>query len=229
MPKPPIVVPPDKDWSGTVELGLNGRTGNSDRLDWRFLTEANRKTKTDRLKLYFKSFFAEEDGNQTEEKYLAGGAYELDVSPRDYAFLRLDAEHDKPRNIDLRSTVTAGLGHFFIKKSDHELKGRAGIGYQYESIDAGDDHQDVILDLGYDYRLDIRSYFRLKHDLTVFAPFNRIDAYRAVINTAGEVPIFPGEAWKLTLGMRNEYDNMPPDDVQEFDTWFYLTLGYSWD
>jgi hypothetical protein len=88
---------------------------------------------------------------------------------------------------------------------------------------------DAVMDLGYDYQIDIREYFRLIHDTTFFSPLDEPDDYRLIVNTAGEMPLGKDSPWRITLGMRNEYDNAPPPDVDHFDTWYYLTLGYAWD
>ena len=52
--------------------------------------------------------------------------------------------------------------------------------------------------------------------------------YRVVARTGAEVPIGNKEAWKLRMGVTNEYDNDPQPGVDHLDTKYTLNLVYDW-
>lgn len=223
----PVPPPPGPAWTARVEFGLTGSTGNTERNAFRGRAEANRKTDRDRLLLFLEGNYAEQSGERSQNEVFGGAKYEIDLDQKWFAFARQDLEYDEFENLDLRSTTTAGLGRFFIRKEDHELKARGGVGYQYEMFDDGTREDDVILELGYDYRVDLHKYFRFTHSLTYFPALeDPLHDYRVRAETAGEVPLGSVQNWKLRAGMRNDYDGNPQPGVENLDTTYFLNLVY---
>jgi putative salt-induced outer membrane protein YdiY len=217
-------------WSGRFELGLSGDTGNNERMAFRGAAEARREVENERLTIYGSGNYARENGERTENEILGGARLERDISDRWFAYGRGELEFDEFENLDLRSVVGAGVGYFFIREDDHELRGRAGVGYMHESFDNGVSTDQGIVDLGYDYRIDLNDWLRFTHSLTYLPTFDEPTSdYRLVAETAGEVPLSKDKAWKLRAGMRNEYDAMPTPGVERLDTSYFLNLVYDWD
>jgi len=217
------------EWSGRIELGFDGQTGNTESRNFSGAAEALRETADDRLSLFIEGRYEEDSGDKTTNEVIGGSRLEVDVTERLFTFGEVTAEFDEFENLDLRVIATAGLGYFFIQEDRQELKGRAGLGFQHESFMDGESESEFIASLGYDYRLDIHEKFRLTHSLTYFPTFEDPGSdFRVVVETAGEVPISEDEAWKLRAGMRNDYDNQPPDDIDRLDTSYFLNLVYTW-
>lgn len=94
--------------------------------------DLNRKTDRTRLNYYLKGQYAETNSARSSNEVMGGARLEWDFSDRTYAFGKLDLEYDEFENLDLRTTVTTGVGHFFIKREKLELKGWVGAGYEHE-------------------------------------------------------------------------------------------------
>jgi putative salt-induced outer membrane protein YdiY len=227
----PIVEPPDANWSGRAEAGLAGKSGNTDRIDARALVTATRTGPHGRLTLALRGAYAEVEGDRSQNELMGTELYERDLTDRLFAFEKLALEYDEFENLDLRATLSAGLGYFLIRSTRQELKVRGGLAYQYEEFsDGGSSTEDnFLLEAGYDYRLDLNRWFRFTSRLSFFVEPSDRDAWRFDAENAGEVPLSQTSGWKLKLGIRHEYDNAPQPGIEELDTSYYASLVYNWD
>jgi len=217
-------------WSGRFAFGLNGDTGNEERFNFRGEVSAKREIENERLFLRAGGRFSEENSERTKNEVLGSALLERDISERFFLFGKGGAEFDEFENLDLRTTLTGGLGYFVIREEAHEFKVRGGAGFQHESFDDGTSESQGTLEFGYDYRIDLNENLRFTQALTYYPLLDDpISDYRLEVETAGELPISADEAWKLRAGMRNNYDAMPQDDVERLDTYYFLDLVYDWD
>lgn len=127
--------PEEELWSGRAELGLNGQSGNKERFDVRAGIDLNRKTEPWRLNLTLKGQYAETDSTRSANEVMGGARVEVDISERTYTFGKVDLEQDEFEDLELRATVTTGLGHYFVKRDKLELKGWLGAGYEHERFE----------------------------------------------------------------------------------------------
>ena len=214
-------------WSSRLELGLSGSTGNNERLSLNARVSAKREVENERLYLSASGFYSEENNARTKNEILGEARLERDISDRFFVYGKGGLEYDEFENLDLRSTLTAGLGYFVIKEGHHEFKLRGGVGYQHETFADGTNDDDVILDLGYDYRIDLNSYLRFTQSLTFYPSLeDPASDYRLMVETAGEVPLSGDEAWKLRMGVKNDYDAQPRPGIERLDTTYFLNLAY---
>lgn len=216
-------------WSGNLALGLNGARGNTERFGVQGRGELYRETRFDRLSLYLESNYQSEDGSKTVDEQLAGARLERDFTDRWFAFGNTDFEIDEFENLDLRALATTGIGYFFIREEDLQFKGRAGVGYQFESFSDGTTNKDPLGQLGYDVVYKPNGWLKLLHDLTFYPSFtDPSQDYRIVTNFAGEMPVGLSDAWKLRAGVRSQYDNQPAAGAESTDTTYQLNLVYDW-
>jgi len=231
---PPIVEPaplaePTADWFGRVEMGLNGATGNSENFAFLGKTEATRKTESRLLYLYFRADYQEKNGSRSANEFVGGTRYEWVLTDRLNAFVKLELERDEFENLNLRATLTGGLAYTVVDSDRQSLITRGGIGYQREDFNNGVSDDQAVFDLGYDYRLDVWKQFRLIHKLHYLAVADDpLNDFRLIADSGGEIPLTKDEAWKLRLGMHNEYNNVPQPGVEHTDTKYYLNLVYDW-
>lgn len=224
-----LSAPPKADWKGRAELGLTGETGNTEQFDVRTRVESTRTTEVGRLRLYLRAEYGEENGERTDNEYIGGLRYEHDISKRFYVFVREELEYDEFENLDLRLTTAGGLGYFLIRSDRQELKARAGLGYIHEEFDDGSSADNLFGEFGYDYRLHVRTWLQYTSMFTYFMNFTEFEDWRFEAENAAEIPISNSEAWKIRLGVRNEYDNEPQPGVESLDTSYFASLVYNWD
>jgi putative salt-induced outer membrane protein YdiY len=227
----PIIDPPDANWTGRAELGLNGKSGNTDRIDARALVTTTRTGPHGRLTLGLRGAYAEKDGDRSQSEAFATELYERDITDRLFGFEKLTLEHDEFENINLRATLTAGLGYFVLKSDRRELKVRGGLAYQREEFSSGPPSSDdsFLVELGYNYRYDFRTWLRYSSGMSFFVEPSELEAWRLDAENAGEIPIGPDSHWKVRFGVRTEYDNAPQPGIEKRDMTYFLSLVYDWD
>lgn len=215
-------------WSIRLEMGVDGATGNTERVSARGRAEVKRVAPKDRLTIYSEGRGSRENGVDTVREVFGGLNLEVDLNERLFTFGRLELENDKFESLDLRATVSGGLGYFVIKEMEHEYKVRAGGGFVHESFTSGDEENSALAELGWDYLKRLTEWLRFTDNLTVYVPVDDVDDWRGVLENALEVPLNSEETWMLRIGMRNQYDALPQEDIERLDTTYFLNLVWDW-
>jgi len=176
-------------WAVHMELGITGQTGNSEIVNVNGRGSLKRTTPQDRLTIYAQGRLSRENGNTTAREVLGGAKYEFDITDRLFAYGGFELENDEFENLDLRATVTGGLGYFIIREEKTELKFRAGLGLQHESFADGTNADEPIAELGIDFQHDVNEWLRFTHNTTLFPVLDDIGEFRAVMENAAELPL----------------------------------------
>ncbi len=214
------------DWQIKIEAGATREEGNTDTLKGHGRLDVTRKTNDDLLHFYLAGQYAEEDDARTTNEYFGGMRYENMLTERWYWYTRTELEYDEFENIDLRATAAAGAGYYWIKQDEHELKTSAGAGYRHEAYGDGRVEDDLIVDLGLDYRLDLTPWLQFTHSSTYSPAVEDLDDYRLKFDTALLVPFKDDRlAWKL--GMTNEYNSRPQAGYERLDNTYYTSLVFT--
>lgn len=210
-------------WTAQLEAGGTATDGNTHTLNARGRFDVTRKTVSNLLHFFVAADYSEQDDTRSKNEYRGGIDYEAHVSARRYWYARTELEQDEFENLDLRATATAGVGYYWLKREDHEFKTRVGAGFRHESFDDEQTRDDPVLDLGFDYRLDIAPTVQLTHSTTYSPDFEDFDSYRLDVDTALAFPL-KKDAWKLKVGMRNEYNSRPVLGLERLDNTYYANI-----
>jgi putative salt-induced outer membrane protein YdiY len=212
-------------WSFTAEIGGTKKEGNTDTVDFYGGIELSRKTMVDLLRFYVTGRYGETDQIRDTSEVILGSYYEhlLFNSDRWYGYGRFELEYDEFENLELRATLAGGMGYYWIKEEHHELKTRLGAGYLHESYMDGTTDNSATLDVGLDYRVEIKPWMQFVHSATYIPTFDGIDDYRLDFDTAILVP-FKDERFAFKIGMRNEYNSMPLPGIERLDNTYYANL-----
>ncbi len=210
-------------WSVKLEAGGAFTEGNTDTMEGRGRLDLKRKTNDDLLEFFLAARFAEQNEKRTENEYRGGMRYEHLLTPRWFWFTRMELEFDEFENLDLRTTATTGVGYHWWKEPDRQLKSRVGVGYRHESFDTGITRDEAVIDLGVDCRWALASWAELTSEATYSPAFQDLDDYRLDFDTALVFPL-KHDAWKLKLGMRNEYNSRPLGGIERLDNMYYANI-----
>lgn len=212
-------------WKLTAEMGGTKKEGNSDTVEFNGKLELSRKSMVDLLRFYVTGRYGETEQVRDTSEAILGSYYEhlLFNSDRWFGYGRFALEYDEFENLDLRASVAGGLGYYIIKEDAHELKSRLGLGYMHESFNDGTTDNTAIMDVGLDYRVDIKPWLQFVHSATYTPTFNGLDDYRLDFDSGILVP-FKDERFAFKLGMKNEYDSMPQPGVERLDNTYYANL-----
>lgn len=111
-------------WTGFVDAGIAGTSGNSQTTTFNLGMNAARTTNRDKISVYIASLYASNSTNGPKvisaEATRGGIAYSLNITPRAYAFGTTDLEFDKFQKLDLRFVGGGGLG-YHVTKSERTM------------------------------------------------------------------------------------------------------------
>jgi len=211
-------------WTATVEAGLLRKDGNTNSLNARGRAELRHQSTDDLLKFYLSGEYSEESEIRNTAEVKAGAYYEYLITERIFAYGSLDLEYDEFENLDLRAIVSAGGGYYWIKKPEHELNTRGGIGCKHESFMDGFVENTPQAVVGLDYRLDITSWMQFVNSTTWHPTFESVRDYRLVADTALLFPLGGSDIWKLKIGALYEYDPLPRPEFEPLDETYYANI-----
>ena len=211
-------------WSANVEVGANYKEGNNDVLEARGRIELRRTTLDDMLLFWASGDYGEQDDRRSTAEAKGGATYEYSLTDRWFWQAKFSLEYDEFENLDLRAIVSTGPGFYWIKRPDHELRNRVGLGYQHESFMDGTTTNEGLFNLGLDYHLDLAAWLRFTHTTDYYPSFEGLDDYRLVVDNALIIPLADSEVWKLKLGALYEYDSHPRPGVERLDQTYYANM-----
>ena len=214
-------------WKAKIEMGLNGWKGTSESTAFNGRAEVRRNTDHDRLMIFTQGRYAQQASVRNTNEILGGVSLEVDISKKWFAFGQFSLEFDEFEQLDLRSTVSLGMGYFWIRRDEHELKTRGGVGYQHESFMDSTDMDQGMFELGVDYMVQIAPWLAFNHNTTYYPTHDDfLNDYRVVSENSLDIPLTSEKILKLKVGMRNAYDPMLRPDVERLDTFYFFNVVY---
>lgn len=217
-------------WSGSIKATFAGSDGNTDEMEFGGKAAAKRETEFDRLYLSLEGHFENNDGVETENEITAKARLERDITDRLYAYGDSSFQRDKPEEVELRSSITGGLGYYLIKEDHHELKPHLGAGYEVTAYENDPTEKEIIWSAGYDYRIDMFDKLRFTHEFDYLPTFDGpTEDYRLESDAVLAYPINEEKNWNIELGLQHEYDSMPAADVKKLDTYYSVGISRSFD
>ena len=218
-------------WTRSVELGLNGSSGNSESFDLRAIFETQRET--DELRTMFRAryLYGEDDGTASENK--ARARFENDwkyPGERYFTFVLGIYEYDQFEDWDTRLQLFGGLGYEFLKEralldggqDRATLTGRVGAGATREF--GGEDdkwHPEALLGLDFLWEINERNTFAAGTE--VFPALDDFGELRAVSYASYDVLLSEDADVRLRMGVEHEYDS-EPGSAKENDVNYFVTI-----
>lgn len=215
-------------WSVRAEVGVGGQTGNKELVAGNLRAAVRRQTPSDRFKIYGLARYSREDGTETAREFIGGSELEVDLSPRVFTYGRVEFEHDRFEDLDLRAIAAGGLGYFLLREPRHELKVRGGLGYKHEALRRDGTRDSAIGEAGYRYLVEVREWLNFTSGVQVAFVLDDPADLLLTAENAVEVPLSKDKAWKLRAGVRNQFDNRPEPGIDELDTYYFLNLVADW-
>lgn len=218
-----------RDWRYEAFLDLNGRSGNKKEFNLGAGIKAIMEGPDDRLELYLNGKRTETEEQLTSKEIIGGLDFEQRFGKRHSWYLRIEQEYDEIEMLDLRSTIAAGYGYYFLNEEHHKLRGRLGTFYRHESWQVREDESTFGLDAGLYHMYQFENKWRLTTDITYTPSFDDPSGeYRLLHESKFIIPL-AHPAWKLQMGVRNEYNTPTSDDVENLDTYYFARLVLNWD
>lgn len=213
--------------TGRVNLGASSSSGNTNAENLHANAEVVARSAQNRFTAGGRINKAKTDGTQTESNWLAFLKYDHFISKKWYASANMDAENDKFKDINLRTTIGASSGYQFFDDDQTSLSVELGLSYVNTDFITGVDQDYPAARWALDYAqklFDTENEFF--HRDEVFFALDDSDNLFLRTATGFRLPIVAG--LNSTIQYNYDWDDNPaPGRVKEDDMWL-VTLGYKW-
>lgn len=217
-----------RTWDYSVNFGLSGSSGNTDRFGVLGQGRATMRGPDDRLTFYGSYDRSENDGDLTANEIKGGVDYSRRISNKLGWYVRTELESDDAENLDLRATAAGGAGYQWQDTEAWQLEVRGGLAYRYESFDDGSVNDVPGLDFVLLNTYSFKKAGRFKTVITYNPAFEDFGNFRFFHETVYEVPIGTGDQWKVQVGMANDYTSRPNGDLEKMDTTYFTRFLLEW-
>ncbi len=129
-------------WSGNTDLGVSLSRGNAESTTITGSVNATRATAKTKLGLYGTSIYSrvDTDGQHITAANLRRGGlrYDLNLNPKQFAFVSADADHNPIQNLNLRTVFGTGFGLHVVKTNLNTFDLYAGGTFNREQFTTGE-------------------------------------------------------------------------------------------
>jgi hypothetical protein len=213
-------------WKSSVSLGATYKAGNTDKTLYTVNLKGDRfASKSDWLSSLYGEY-GETEGEQTEGQLRAQSNYRYKFGSEDfYGGIFAEGYHDALKDINYRVKLGPNVGYYFINNDVRKFDASLGLNAVYESN--SEENTD-----GAEWRLAANYLWDMSETASLYANAEysaSVDDYEDglglfVIGTKSKM----SEKLSLFAELRQEYDNMLPDnsDTEHTDTTVVVGLTY---
>ena len=228
-PPPPESLFDTRHWIYALGADVTGKSGNSDERTTHLVVDMALVSKKDELRFYGSYQTAEQDNNKTSDETIGGASYTAFMYDPWGWYVRGELEKDRFEDIDLRSTVAAGLTWRPVHTDDRTLRFWLGLGYRHESFDNGvESNGSATLDSGVMHHWQVKPWLTLDNSLSYAPALDDFGSYLLTHDSAFSMPVGAGR-WTVRLGVHNDYNSQPAPDRDKLDTTYYTRLLLKFD
>ena len=218
-----------ESWAGGLNVGFALTRGNSASKNLALAFTADRKTLHDHIGIYANTVYATNDAEGADPSTTAnaiwgGIRYDRNLTPRVFAFVNGDFQHDGLQDLDIRSVTGGGIGFHAINSERTTLDLLAGVNYTHESYStfsrnfaAGTFGEELSHKFGTSTVLTQKLYF--------YPDFNNLGEYRGVFAFGTVTKINKWLGWQNSFG--DTYVTNPPPGTKQNDLIFTTGLNVS--
>jgi hypothetical protein len=215
-------------WSYEATADVTGKNGNSDELGLQAAFRATLKSAKDMLQFYTAYDRKETDGSKSSDLFKAGVDYQNQFGARSSWYVRDEGGFDRIKDIGLYNVAAGGFGYDSIKSDNQTLTLRAGVAFRYEDYKnpVTQDIKAVGIDLGLNHSIKWGTS-RMVNRITYVPTVEDFANYIVKHESFYEIPL-TNPAWKLRLGLTNDYNSEPGKGVEKMDTTYFTRFVLSW-
>lgn len=219
----------DRHWTYEASVDISGKSGNKEQLGTAGEVRAELKTLQDTLQFYGSYDRQVADHVKSADQLKIGTDYQDNFAGRLSWYARDEGGFDRIKDIDLYNIAAAGLGEDLIKEANRTLTGRLGVAFRYENYQnpATPDVKSLGLELGINNEMEFGDS-KLVNRITYDPSFNDFSNFRIIHESFYEIPL-KSPAWKLRLGLSNDYNSKPGAGIKKLDTEYFTRLVLDWE
>ena len=214
-------------WKGRLNVGAGAARGNTDTDNVHLDFEVIARRPEDRLTFSGLYDHAKDSGELTKRKSRLTGKYDRFFRPKWYGYGLVDAEKDRFSDINLRTTLGAGIGHQLIEDERTTLALEGGLNYVRTDYDVASDENYPAgrWALKYDQRL-FATELQLFHSHELVVDLQ--DSNRTFVRSQTGLRMPLVQRLLATAQINVDYENAPAPGKSKTDRTYLLTVGYHW-
>ena len=209
-----------------VNARVINQRGNTIKDDYFFDGEFVARTEKNRYTLGGELANERADGETTSENWLAYGNYSHFLDEKWFLYANTLLEHDKFKDLNLRTTLGAGGGYQIFETPLLNLSISAGVAMVDENFDVAEDNDYPAGSWSVNYdQYFFEKFVQLFHTQTGYVSLEDAKDWFLKTRTGFRFPLYKG--FTATLQYNFDWDNQPSEDAEtEEDTKFLFLLGY---
>lgn len=213
--------------TGRVNAGLTDTEGNTEVRRLNADAEIIARRYRDRLSLTARGNQGVEGGENTEANATVGLKYDRFISELWYGYGGTTFEHDRFKDLRLRTTAGGGLGHTVIDSGRTLLAFEAGLDFVTADYFASPDHANSAMQVGtrFTHAL-IDGAVEIFHNNQNFIGLAHVKRSFARSQTGLRFPLRAGLLFSAHLNL--DWDGEPAPGRRSLDRSLVLSLGYRW-
>lgn len=217
--------PPKKIWSGSVEAGVNGQSGNTDVINLRTGISGQRKTDDNVFTTSMLYSLSRQEGITTQNQMLLNARDEVLFAGTPWSiFASTNIEYDQFRPYDFLIGVYGGVGYTVLDNDQTLFKLRAGAG-AVKRVGGPDEKWTPEALLGFDYNYKFTDRQSFVSSLDYYPSLDHFSHYRIRAQAAYEVIVDPTMGMALRIGAQTRYDSNP-GPAKRNDLNYFATLAF---
>lgn len=193
-------------WSGTLDTGLSFSRGNSETGTFNLGFNAARTTKRDKISAYMTALYARNSTTGTSQVTAnakrGGVRYDMNFSPKVFAFGTGDLENDEFQQLDLRLVLGGGLG-WHAKKTERtifDIYGGGALNREYFMTGLNRSSGEILIAEELTHKLTGRT--SLKERAVIFPNMSETGEYRFTFDASAVTLVNTWLGWTLTFSDR---------------------------
>lgn len=211
--------------AGSINIGAAAFDGNTNKKSFHGDAEVVARSKNNRVTIGGALNWASDNGTESTNNAIAYGKYDHFISDKWFAYANTSFETDRFQDLDLRTTIGAGMGYQFIETERTQLSLEAGPSFVSEDYKTS---EDISFAAGrWALRFDHWLYMEMLqffHHHEGLISLDNIDDIYIRTRTGLKLPLYKG--FSVTTEINFDYDNVPAADKDKTDTVYLLNLGY---
>jgi len=202
-------------WKNSMELGLNGQTGNTESLSLRGGARLRREGKHTTTTANIRHLRTSNRGVRTQNNAIVDSRIELPFKSFDrwHLFETNFLEFDEFRVFDLRLAVNAGVGYKLIKTDATDFTMSVGSGFSREY---GGPNEEMVPEgmMGWTLRQQFTSRHSIEGKYEIFPDWNDFSDYRSVGEFAYKVMLDDKDRLSMKFSVVNRFDSTSNGESQ---------------
>lgn len=216
---------PPAAWHGSLTLSARATDGNTHTTQFLAAGEATLARESDLVLLRSIYRYGDRSGDVQERNVYGLAKYQYFLSERLYAFLSVEALHDKFKDLRGGFIVSVGAGVQVLKEEAIDLSAEAGAAYFANHFYVAEDEDHAGARVSARVRVALPLGFEFKDLFTWYPNFEDWGDWQ--IRNEATLGTALGGGWALLGGVITEIDNEPPEGLEEYDNTYFVGLGLS--